>query len=132
MEYTDSDELMSDLHKDAYGSRPGISYRLFWETLSKGEKQAEWDMMIETMQAMEAVKREVELESIAEYEMQIARNLDMGAGSREDAIRWILDSMELSPYDDAGYVCYKLGLPYSMESEFAHILADMIQWEEIA
>jgi len=132
MEYTYSDELMSDLHKDAYGSRPGISYRLYWQTLSADEKQAEWETMIAAMEAEQAVQREYELECIAEYEMQIARNLDMGAGTREDAIRWILDSMELSPYDDAGYVCYKLGLPYSMESEFAHILADMIQWEEIA
>jgi len=132
MEYTYSDELMSDLHKDAYGSRPGISYRLYWQTLSADEKQAEWEMMIRAMQAEQEAQREYELESIAEYEMQIARNLDMGAGTREDAIRWILDSMELSPYDDAGYVCYKLGLPYSMESEFADILADMVRWEEIA
>ena len=125
MEYTYSDELMSDLHKDAYGSRPGISYRLYWQTLSADEKQAEWETMIRAMQAEQEAQREYELESIAEYEQQIARNLDMGAGTREDAIRWILDSMELSPYDDAGYVCYKLGLPYSMESEFADILAGM-------
>ena len=125
MEYTYSDELMSDLHKDAYGSRPGISYRLYWQTLSADEKQAEWEMMIRAMQAEQEAQREYELESIAEYEMQIARNLDMGAGTREDAIRWILDSMELSPYDDAGYVCYKLGLPYSMENEFVNILAEM-------
>ena len=125
MEYTYSDELMSDLHKDAYGSRPGISYRLFWETLSKGEKQAEWDMMIETMQAQQEFERQLQSQAFAEFEQQVVRNMVHGALTRKDAIRWILDSMELSPYDDAGYVCYKLGLPYQMEHEFVDILAEM-------
>ena len=125
MEYTYSDELMSDLHKDAYGCRPGVTYRLYWETLSAIEKQVEWDLMISAMQAEQEAQRQYEKEAVTEYEMQIARNLDIGAGTRKDAIRWILDSMELSPYDDAGYVCYKLGLPYSMEHEFVDILAEM-------
>ena len=125
MEYTYSDELMSDLHKDAYGSRPGITYRLYWQTLTADEKQAEWETMIAEMQAKQEAQRRYEEESVAEYEMQILRNQVHGAPTREDAVRWILDSMELSPYDDAGFVCYKLGLPYSMESEFADILAEM-------
>jgi len=132
MEYTYSDELHSDLHKDAYGVRPSIAERLWWQTLTADEKQEEWERLIDIMQFNQAAQRDRELEAIAEYEQQIARNLDMGADSREDAIRWILDSMELSQYDDAGYVCYKLGLPYTMESEFADILADMIHWEEVA
>jgi len=126
MNYTYSDELYSDLHKDAYGCRPSIGERLYWQTLSADEKQKEWDFLIGMMNARILHQREMELEAIAEYEQQIARNLDLGADSREDAIRWILDSMELSQYDDAGYVCYKLGLPYTMESEFADILADMM------
>jgi len=125
MEYTYSDELLSDLHKDAYGCRPGVSYREWWQTLSAIEKQVEWDLMIATMQAEQEFQRRHEEEAVAEYEMQIARNLDIGAGTRKDAVRWILDSMELSPYDDAGFVCYKLGLPYSMEHEFVNILAEM-------
>jgi len=125
MEYTYSDELLSDLHKDAYGCRPGIAYRLYWQTLTADEKQAEWDQLISAMKAEQEAQRKYEEESVAEFEQQIARNLDMGAGTRKDAIRWIIDSMELSPYDDAGYVCYKLGLPYSMEHEFVNILAEM-------
>ena len=125
MNYTYSDELMSDLHKDAYGSRPGISYRLYWQTLSADEKQAEWETMITAMQAQQEFERQLQSQAFAEFEQQVVRNMVHGAPTRKDAIRWILDSMELSPYDDAGYVCYKLGLPYSMEHEFVDILAEM-------
>jgi hypothetical protein len=124
-EYTYSDELMSDLHKDAYGCRPGITYRLYWQTLSADEKQAEWDQLISIMKAEQEAQRRYEEEAVVEYEHQILRNQVHGAPTREDAIRWILDSMELSPYDDAGFVCYKLGLPYQMEHEFVNILAEM-------
>jgi len=125
MEYTYSDELMSDLHKDAYGSRPGITYRLYWETLSADEKQVEWDLMIAAMQAEQEAQRRYEEEAVAEFEHQVLRNQVHGAPTREDAVRWILDSMELSPYDDAGFVCWRLGLPYAMEHEFVNILAEM-------
>ena len=125
MNYTYSDELMSDLHKDAYGSRPGISYRLYWQTLSADEKQAEWELMIRAMQEQQEFERQLQSQAFAEFEQQVVRNMVHGAPTRKDAIRWILDSMELSPYDDAGFVCYKLGLPYQMEHEFVDILAEM-------
>jgi len=124
-EYTYSDELLSDLHKDAYGCRPGIAYRLYWQTLSADEKQAEWDQLIDVMNAAQEAQRKYEEESVAEFEHQVLRNQVHGAPTRKDAVRWILDSMELSPYDDAGFVCYRLGLPYSMEHEFVNILAEM-------
>ena len=45
------------------------------------------------------------------------------AGSREDAIRWLIQAEGLDQEYDAGYICYNLGLPYSMEKIFAPIIA---------
>jgi hypothetical protein len=45
------------------------------------------------------------------------------AGSREDAIRWLIQAEGLDEERDPGYICYNLGLPYSMEKIFAPIIA---------
>ena len=73
-----------------------------------------------------AVKEQMELESkmeaeaVSKFEDSVKQYMDMGQ-TRKDAIRWILQAEELENEKDAGYICYSLGLPYSMEKEFKEV-----------
>lgn len=115
---------ISDAHKDAYGFRP------------RGYNYAEWSMEAlqeEADRMSEAVAREIDRqaeadrEAVAEFEAQVQSNLDMGAADRDTAIRWILEAqgdLEVL-WDDAGYACYLMGLPYSMEDVLRPVLNTM-------
>ncbi len=47
--YSYSDELVSDLHKDAWGSRPSQIFWLNWEKADQDTKQTIWDNLIDDM-----------------------------------------------------------------------------------
>lgn len=47
MKFTYSVDVISDLHKDARGFRPGKSWWQMWDALGDVEKQNVWDMLCE-------------------------------------------------------------------------------------
>ena len=66
---------------------------------------------------MEA-EAEEEKVRVKEFEDRITQTIIDGANDRKTAIKWILQGEGLADEADAGYVCFSLGLPYSMENEF--------------
>ena len=106
-------------HKDAFGVK-GRHYD--FDSMSLEELKAEADYISRSVKEQMALEAEMEKEAIANYEEAITKYEAMGAGSREDAIRWLLQAEGLDQEWDAGYVCYSLGLPYSMEKEFEPLM----------
>jgi len=80
--------IMSDMHKDAYGFRPrNINYSKFTDA----ELDAECDRyqeVIEESIKQEAIQEEADLEAFGNL---IKKTIAMGAGDRATAIRWIVD-----------------------------------------
>lgn len=74
-------------------------------------------------QADNEIKREQEEEAMAlkDFEKRVLDTINTGAGDRKTAIKWILQGEGLEKERDPGYVCYCLGLPYSMEKEFKEV-----------
>ena len=108
-----------DGHKDAYGFRNrGYDF----DSMSMDELKAEADRIGEAIEAENKRMDEMYARNTAEFEKQVAKYLEM-AGSREAAIRWILQAEGLEKEYDAGYICYSLGLPYKMEGEFKQLIA---------
>ena len=115
MTYTYSTELYSDLHKDVFGCRPGQTTWDHWMSLDAGQKQDEWDYLVERLREQEDEMRELQKQAVADFEKEIVRNQVMGAATRNNAIRWILDAYdtdELAFYG-ADKVAYDRGLPYN-------------------
>lgn len=126
-QYTFDEDTVSDLHKDAYGFRPREGFWSHWNLSTMDEKQEIWDGLIRALKATMAEEQAAEEAAVAAFESQIVENMSMGAKTRTDAVRWILDSLNLSEYDRAyggSYVCFELGLPYSMQGEFDLILKE--------
>ena len=108
-----------DGHKDAYGFRNrGYDF----DSMSMAELEAEADRISDAIEAENKRMDEMYARNTADFEKQVAKYLEM-AGSREAAIRWILQAEGLEKEYDAGYICYSLGLPYKMEGEFKQLIA---------
>jgi len=128
MTYTYDEQIVSDLHKDAHGYRPTSLFWIDWNNGSPSYKQKMWDDLLADLDV--ELERECAEQALAvfSYETQIAKNIALGAGSRAAAIKWILQGMNLTANDlcyGGSYVCYELGLPYSMAHEFNDICEDM-------
>jgi hypothetical protein len=115
MTYTYSDDLYSDLHKDVFGCRPGQTAWEYWMSMDAGQKQDQWDYLVDTLREQEAELREYQAKQIAALESRIQMNITLGAGDRKTALRWVLDSFDQDSlkYYGAEQVAYDLGLPYN-------------------
>jgi hypothetical protein len=62
MTYTYDDATVSDLHKAAYGDRPGAVFMRVWKGLSPDDKQGMWDYLCEKLEAEMAREKEEALQ----------------------------------------------------------------------
>ena len=106
-------------HKDAFGTK-GRHYD--FKNMTLAELKAEADYISDAVKNSMKEEAEREKQKIAEFDAQINHNIAAGAEDKSTAIRWILDAEGLIEEKDMGYICYSLGLPYSMEKEFESIL----------
>ena len=95
-------------HKDAFGTK-GRHYN--FEAMSLEDLRSEADYISRAVKEQMALEAEMEKEAIQRYEASIAEYQTMGAATREDAIRWLLQAEGLEKEHDAGYICYHLGYP---------------------
>ena len=102
-------QIYSDFHKDAYGFRPrGINYHEF--SLEELEEDfASFEAICESNDKQEKAHDE---RMIAKFEARVQSVIDMGAGDRETALRWIADSFDEYDfgYGAEFFVAFELGL----------------------
>ena len=126
MPYTFDENILSDLHKDARGWRPrSESFWTRWNESNNDGKQVIWDGLIDELDEAIAADEAASEEAVASFEAQIASNLELGAPNREAAIRWIIDSLDLDESDrlyGGEYICWDMGLPYSMKGTFDSVM----------
>ena len=105
-----SDSLFSDMHKDAFGSRPGQGSYARWYAMSEAELIAERDYLAE------AIEREMDRELAAKkraaerFEAEIAATIAHGAADRATAIRWLMDAEGIS--DDVEHFEWAMGIDF--------------------
>ncbi len=104
------DDIISDMYKDAHGSRPGSTWLRYFETVSDEEQDSivaglqesiEWGIAQEETEYKDAIKR---------FETKIAELIESGAQTRETAIKWFVQSF--GEVQEAGDICYRAGLPF--------------------
>ena len=118
LEALERDELecyIYDAHKTAFGVK-GRHYD--FKAMSLQELKDEADYISKACDEQMALEARMEKEATERFEASVAEYQKM-AGSRKDAIRWLLQAEGLEDERDPGYICYSLGLPYSMEKEFS-------------
>lgn len=92
MQFTFDENIVSDLHKDAYGFRPRGMFWTAWDQMSDAEKQAEWDSLLLALEL--ELEREEEAKVAAEdrWHRMVIEAMKATGGSEEDVIRWLWDA----------------------------------------
>ena len=109
--YTFDSNIVSDLHKDAYGFRPREYFWAEWADADDDSKQRIWDELIEEMKASDDEEKRRQQAAIAATEVRIQKIMNMVAGStREDAIRFLDDAYDTG--GDINFLEFHLGVPY--------------------
>ncbi len=129
MTYTFDESILSDLHKDAYGSRPWQSYYDAWLEMADSEKQAEWDRLVKLAEEEYDRERERERRMVdyahERWTAHLAQLMSDNGISFGTALRWDMAAMDV--VGDAGYYCYKWGISYSHEADIQqHLDEDCI------
>jgi hypothetical protein len=106
--YTFSDELFSDLHKDAYGYRPRGEWHR-WQAMTDEAKQSWWNSMCQTIDREEAERREEEDAARVRLVAILDRYAAAGV-TGDDALRALHDVYETDGDDE--YLDYQLGVAY--------------------
>lgn len=86
MEYTYSEDIFSDLHKDAYGFRPR-GHEFYDATPDR--KQEIWDYICEVVEDNIAAEKEHEARAVRDFQRLVHRVIELGACDRKTALRWL-------------------------------------------
>ncbi len=128
--YTFDERIVSDLHKDARGSRPSQGWWEMWREVSDDSKQKIWDNLCEELNEEIARQEAAEAAAIANYRAQVNKMIELGARDEHQAKKWIIQGMGADEHDltyGGSWVCYELGLPYSMRLLFEKACREMHQ-----
>lgn len=121
MEYTYSDELISDLHKDAYGHRPSEQFWLRWNAYSKDDRQATWDYLCERNEIEAAFEREMEEECNRLFDRRIEDLKALGARDFDMAVRWLHEAYDTA--NDDAWLEWHFGMAYGYINQCRRALA---------
>ena len=111
-QYTFDENILSDLYKDIFGTRPGEFFWSEWDAADNDRKQAMWDAMVDEL------GREIEREQ--QEQLAVERHLErivipniqsyLSGCSREDAIRHLHETYDT--HGDVEYLEFNLGVRY--------------------
>lgn len=113
MSYDYSDDCISDFHKEVYGFRPSSEYMQEWNASSPSQKQKVWDeyARINEIQMIEA--KEKEEADIEKFEARIQDVINIGAGNRRTALKWIASSETFYHSQDVEHFVWQQGVLFT-------------------
>jgi hypothetical protein len=86
--------------------------------MSNEELEKELDHLCAVAKEQADMEKKYEEAAYQTFLNQIAQNLQLGAGDKETAIKWVLEAEGLANEKDSSYICYQLGLSYDKEYLF--------------
>ena len=104
-----------EMHKEAYGVK-GRHYN--FAEMSDDDLKKEFEHLCEVAKREREIEKRYEEEAYKKFENNITKTIELGAGDRETAIKWILEGEGLDNEKDTSYICYCLGLGYDKEYIF--------------
>lgn len=109
-QYTFDENLLSDLHKDAYGVRPSGSFYLMWNEASDQRRQEIWDRLLESLDHAMTEQEESYAHAITVTEAHIRTTMYTCGCTRRDAVRHLCDAYDCD--GDIEHLEYMTRVPY--------------------
>jgi hypothetical protein len=90
--FTYSDDIISDLHKDARGFRPSEYFWEEWTQSPQESKQAIWDKLIEEMEYNQKEEERIEAANLAKFREQVAATMKFCDCNWKKAVEFLADA----------------------------------------
>ena len=101
-----------DLYKDVNGFRPR---HIDFKAMSDEELKREYDSLCKRLGEQIDEENTAKDKAWADFQTQVAKNLSLGAHDEQEAIRWVVESLNPSQSDlwyGGEWVCFELGLSF--------------------
>lgn len=113
MTFTFDENIVSDLHKDARGFRPGQGWWESWTSSSNERKQQIWDSLVQEMNEEMDRERRMEKLAVEDFEAEVQQYIELGAGDRATALRWMTQNEEFYHEQDVEHWVWKYGILFT-------------------
>ena len=113
MEFTYSDDLFSDLHKDVYGFRPRGSEMEQWHAMKAQQKQTVWNALCEELEDKTKAEKAAEIVAIEKLEARIQDIIELGAGNRTNALLWMSGTETFYHIQDVEHFVWEQGILFT-------------------
>ena len=131
--FTFDEQTISDLHKDARGFRPHAAFIEGWNSSDDENKQAIWDGLLRELAQTQAEEARIEAECLAAFEEEAQDCIELGAGDRQTALRWMTSEETFHHSQDVEGWVFRRGILFTdFGRELVKELMDIVtfvEWE---
>ena len=113
MEFTYSDNIFSDLHKDVYGVRPRGAAMDDWNSRTPRQKQELWNALCDELEENTKAEKAAEVVAIEKFEARIQDIIGLGAGNRTNALLWMIGTETFYHIQDVEHFVWEQGLLFA-------------------
>ena len=133
MEYTYSDDLFSDLHKDVYGFRPRGVILDNWNILPAEQKQARWDQLCAELESNTIFEKQQEVKAVASFQARVQDVIELGAGNYTNALLWISGTETFYSVQCVEHFVWEQGILFTdYGKQLVKDLAAIVEYKEYA
>jgi hypothetical protein len=133
MEFTYSDELFSDLHKDVYGFRPRGVILDNWNILPAEQKQARWDQLCAELESNTIFEKQQEVKAVASFQARVQDVIELGAGNYTNALLWISGTETFYSVQCVEHFVWEQGILFTdYGKQLVKDLAAIVEYKEYA
>jgi hypothetical protein len=115
--FTFDENIVSDLHKDAYGFRPVGCFWTEWEGANDAGKQVIWDQLVRGVAESIEADNQAEADAIRAFDAEVALYIENGALNRETAIRWMSQGEKFYDIQDVEQWLWERGVLFTPLAE---------------
>ena len=131
MTYTFDENIVSDLHKDAFGFRPSEAWWRSWNFQDDDGKQSVWDYLIYEMNRSMAAQEKAEAEALNEFRAEIRQVMDLVSCKWNDALRHLMvaegHEVGYNTYEqDFDYFLWRRGLGYEDRQKIYKLYKEVV------
>jgi hypothetical protein len=126
MSYTYEDNIISDLHKDAYGFRPSQRFFDDWAEYTPAEKQETWDSLVATMEYNQKEEERIEAANLVEFRKQVAATMKFCDCNWKKAVEFLADAEgdDINCDQDFDYFLWKQGIGYNDRAKIRNLFKE--------
>ena len=90
--YTYSEDILSDLHKDARGYRPREGFWADWNDASEDERQSIWDGLLAEMDRTIEEEHRATSRNLKQFRANLRKVMDSQGVDWKTAMRWLMQA----------------------------------------